>query len=80
MAHKKHPKKLFCTLANRTINKIPKQVENHFNSKRVQRLKELHDQKQEKRGKAAEKSTAGKRATHAPRILDSDAQELHPIR
>jgi hypothetical protein len=36
--HKSNPYKLYCTITKQELNKIPKEVENHFTGKRFQRL------------------------------------------
>lgn len=37
VSHKSDDKKLFCLLTKQPLNKIPKEVENHFNGKRFQK-------------------------------------------
>ncbi len=37
VAHKSDNKKLFCTLTKQTLNKIPEEVQKHWEGKRFQR-------------------------------------------
>ena len=43
--HKKDMKKLFCRLTKMKLNRIPDEVENHWNGKKFQRLKKEYDEK-----------------------------------
>jgi hypothetical protein len=40
VAHRRKPKCLYCNVTNTVLNRIPAEVERHFNGKKFQRLKE----------------------------------------
>lgn len=55
--HKSDTKKLYCTLTQQTLNRIPQVVEKHVQGKRFMRLKREHEEKQAARQTGATEST-----------------------
>jgi hypothetical protein len=66
--HKRDAKRLYCTLTQLAVNKIPEEVEKHVNGKRFLRLKEAELERQAK----AEAKAARKRSPKPQPKVDAD--------
>ena len=85
-AHIKDARKLYCTLTKHPLNKVPKQIDNHVNSKKFkrlraefeekQKLKEAKRLKQEAKRKAWEERKARGDASGELSDADSDASDF----
>ena len=60
VAHKRDSKKLYCTMTKMTLNKIPDQIEKHYNGKKFKRRRKEFEEKQKEK-KEREKRRAEKR-------------------
>ncbi|GBG25015.1 Surfeit locus protein 2 [Hondaea fermentalgiana] len=58
VAHKHNDKKLYCTITEQSINKIPGEVEAHVNGKRFKNLKKTKDAEKAKQEAILEKRKA----------------------
>ena len=66
VAHKRDSKKLYCTMTKMTLNKIPDQIEKHYNGKKFKRKrKEFEDKQKEKKEREKRKAEKRKRRLEA---------------
>ena len=69
VAHKRDPKKLYCTLTKMPLNRIPDQIVKHVNGKKFKRLKRQFEEKQkEKQERQKRKDEKRKRRREAREI------------
>jgi hypothetical protein len=66
----KHPKRLYCTITKKDLNKIPFQVERHWNGKKFQRLKTIREERDKKRADKEEEKKSFKENFNNPEFAE----------